>query len=163
MRMPPNVCHREAKEEFDEDESFARRAMSKKCKSVASRSSAFRRDAAEGLPRVEHLASAAVPLCAIQLNSAGCASVKLPPDFDGVALVMLSSERSCEWQILHVSSSPSASPPSMLQRQLCLNDPFPPDSHTSLQVIDHVLNACRVVANCCFASRRPRSSLLEKK
>jgi hypothetical protein len=86
-----------------------------------------------GPPRIEHLASAAVLSANIQVDASGATSIKLPDDFDGVALVMLSSDWSCEWHILHAKSSLSASRPSLLQRQLCLTQPFSPQSHMARQ------------------------------
>ena len=53
---------------------------------------------------------------------------------------MLTGDSSCEWQIVHAcsaqpaSSSSSSSLPSLLQRQLCLTQPFAPDTHMALQV-----------------------------
>ena len=68
----------------------------------------------------------------------------MPGDFNGAALVMLTGDSSCEWQIIHAcsaqpassssSSSSSSSLPSLLQRQLCLTQPFAPDTHMALQV-----------------------------
>ena len=86
-----------------------------------------------GPPRIEHLASAAFLYANIQVDASGATAIKLPDDFDGVALVMLSSDWSCEWQILHAKSSSSASRPSLLQRQLCLTQPFSPQSHMARQ------------------------------
>ncbi len=88
---------------------------------------------ATGPPRVEHLASSADLSAKIQLNSSGVTHIKLPENFDGVALVMLSSDWSCEWRILNPKMSSLASPLSLLQRQLCLAQPFSPQSHMALQ------------------------------
>ncbi len=93
------------------------------------------RSVASGHPRVEHLASAAVPCSNVRLDASGTAVIKLPADYDGIALVMLTCESSCEWRIVHSSSSLSASPPTLLQRQLCLTQTFAPESHMSLQVL----------------------------
>lgn len=86
-----------------------------------------------GPPRVEHLAAAAVICANIQLDASGATAIRLPDDFDGVAFVMLSSDWSCEWQILHPKSVFPASLPSLLQRQLCLTQPYLPQAHMALQ------------------------------
>ena len=88
---------------------------------------------ASGPPRVEHLAAAAALSAKIRINSSGVARVKLPENFDGVALVMLSSDWSCEWRILNPKMSSSEPPSSLLQRQLCLAQSFSPQSHMALQ------------------------------
>ncbi len=88
---------------------------------------------ASGPPRVEHLAAAAALSAKIRINSSGVTQVKLPENFDGVALVMLSSDWSCEWRILNPEMSSLESPSSLLQRQLCLPQSFSPQSHMALQ------------------------------
>jgi hypothetical protein len=88
---------------------------------------------ASGPPRVEHLAAAAALSSKIRINSSGVTQVKLPDNFDGVALVMLSSDWSCEWRILNPKMSSLESPSSLLQRQLCLLQSFSPQSHMALQ------------------------------
>lgn len=123
---------------------------------------ASRRVSADNYPRVEHLASAAIPYCAIQLNASGVATVTLPTDFDGAALVMMSSDASCEWQIVHASSSPPTFPPSLLQRQLSLARSFPLDSHMSLQVMIIWIVTCNTTDNY-HISHQPSSCLLVKK
>ncbi len=87
-----------------------------------------------GHPRVEHLASAAVFSSSIPVDSSGTTAIDFPQDFDGVAFVMLSSDCCCEWRITPFKSSSSSSLSSLLQRQLCLTEPFSPQSHMALQV-----------------------------
>ena len=103
-------------------------------KSVSAARHRDRSSVTTGHPRVEHLASAAVLFANIPVNASGATVIKLPDDFIGVTFVMLSSDWSCEWQILNPKSSSPASLPSLLQRQLCLTQPFPPQSHMALQV-----------------------------
>ena len=93
-----------------------------------------------GCPRVEHLAMAAVLCTNLQVDASGVISVKLPEDFFGASLVMLSSDSSCEWEVVHCFSSAHGAPPSLLQRQLCLTQPFTPDSHMALQVSWHCMS-----------------------
>ncbi len=88
-----------------------------------------------GPPRVEHLASAAILSAGIQLDTSGVTHVTLPEEFEGIALVMLSSHCSCEWRILNPKVAPLSSPSSLLQKQLCLAQPFSPQSHMALQAI----------------------------
>lgn len=87
-----------------------------------------------GHPRVEHLASAAVFASSIPVHSSGTTVIDFPQNFNGVAFVMLSSHSSCEWRIMPFKSSSSWLLSSLLQRQLCLTDPFSPHSHMALQV-----------------------------
>jgi len=90
-------------------------------------------DRAIGPPRVEHLAAAAALSAKIRINTSGVTRVQLPEHFDGVALVMLSSDWSCEWRIVNPTMSSLERPPSLLQRQLCLAESFSPQSHMALQ------------------------------
>ena len=117
---------------------------------------------ASGHPRVEHLASAALLCSNIRLDASGTAVIKLPADFDGVALVMLTCESSCEWKIVHSSSLPSAPPPTLLQRQLCLNQTFAPESHMCLQVSILLLHVLKLHLHH-FISRHQGFLLLVKK
>lgn len=110
----------------DEEEEF--------CDSRATRRSSQKSSDTSGCPRVEHLAMAAVFCTNLQIDASGVSSFKLPEEFVGVSLVMLSSDSSCEWEIVHCFSSVHGTPPSLLQRQLCLMQPFTPDSHMALQV-----------------------------
>ena len=93
-----------------------------------------RRSDTSGCPRVEHLSTAAVLCTNLKIDASGVISFKLPEDFFGDSLVMLSSDSSCEWEVVHCFSSAHVEPPSLLQRQLCLTQPFTPDSHMALQV-----------------------------
>ncbi len=110
----------------DEEEAF--------CDSRATRRSSQKSSDTSGCPRVEHLAMAAVFCTNLQIDASGVSSFKLPEEFVGVSLVMLTSDSSCEWEIVHCFSSVHGTPPSLLQRQLCLTQPFSPDSHMALQV-----------------------------
>jgi hypothetical protein len=86
-------------------------------------------------PCVEHLASAAILSAGIKLDTSGVTHVALPVEFEGIALVMLSSHNSCEWRILNPKVASLSSPSSLLQKQLCLAQPFSPQSHMALQAI----------------------------
>ena len=132
--------------EFEAEEAgcepqFARsQFMSKSSSSSLMRRRSVGSSAATGYPRIEHL-SAAAALCANNIiEPSGVAAIKLPEDFDGAALVMLTGNLSCEWRIVHVSSSQPAPPPSLLQRHLCLTQPFSPDTHMTLQVSAHCVS-----------------------
>jgi hypothetical protein len=132
--------------EFEAEEAgepqFARsQFMSKSSSSSLMRRRSVGSSAATGCPRIEHL-SAAAALCANNvIEPSGVAAIKLPEDsFDGAALVMLTGDLSCEWRIVHVSSSQPAPPPSLLQRHLCLTQPFSPDTHMTLQVSAHCVS-----------------------
>jgi hypothetical protein len=99
-----------------------------------------RRSDTTGCPRVEHLSTAAVLCTTLKIDASGVISFKLPEDFFGASLVMLSSDSSCEWEVVHCFSSAHVAPPSLLQRQLCLTQPFTPDSHMALQVSWHCMS-----------------------
>ena len=116
----------------DEDEEF--------CDSRATRRSSQKSSDTSGCPRVEHLAMAAVFYTNLQIDASGVSSFKLPEEFVGASLVMLSSDSSCEWEVVHCFSSAHGAPPSLLQRQLCLTQPFTPDSHMALQVSWHCMS-----------------------
>ena len=137
--------------EFEEEDAgcepqFARSQLMSNIRGGSSSSSSsmrrrsFGSSAATGYPRIEHL-SAAAALCANNvIEPSGVTVIKLPEDFDGAALVMLTGDLSCEWRIVHVSSSQPAPPPSLLQRHLCLTQPFSPDTHMTLQVSAHCVS-----------------------
>jgi hypothetical protein len=129
----------------DLDESCLRSACISNFNESKSSASVMKRknpSAIRGHPRIEHLHAAAAVCSNISIDASGLTVVKMPENFDGAALVMLSSDSSCEWQIVHACSSQLESPSSLLQRQLCLTQPFAPDTHMSLQVSLHLILKC---------------------